>query len=317
VVAEVAPELAALFRQSLARRTSLYRATARATRGDKRLTLGVTTTVREAEGEPLAVTGIFQDITDSERLAILDRQNERLEAVAELAASMAHEIKNPLASIRSAIEQFTSPRVSDDDRKVLSGMVVRESDRLSRLLSDFIDFTRVRVVEKEEVELAGLIEDAATVVRQHPDAETRGVGVRTHLPGVPLIVYGDPDVLHRTLLNLILNAAQFSPDGEEVVVHLEDLREVRGAPEVGVARPIRIRVRDRGPGVPLEEVTRLFDPFFTTRKGGTGLGLAMVHRSVEAHGGAILVDQPDGGGAEFNLYLPGTTTAKAVEVENV
>jgi two-component system, NtrC family, sensor histidine kinase PilS len=316
-VEAVAPELAELFRRSLKGRISVFRATARAVRDGEPLTLGVTTTVREQEGEPLAVTGIFQDITDSERLAILDRQNERLEAVAELAASMAHEIKNPLASIRSAIEQYTSPRITDDDREVLSGMVVRESDRLSRLLSDFIDFTRVQVGEREEVDVEELVTEAVTVVRQHPDAEGRGVEVAAHLPPEPLAVFGDADVLHRALLNLILNAAQFSPAGEEVTVRVDDLRAGTGFPDVGVDQPVRIRVRDRGPGVPPEEVTRLFDPFYTTRKGGTGLGLAMVHRAVEAHGGAILVDRPEGGGAEFSLYLPGMKTAQPSEVQNV
>jgi two-component system, NtrC family, sensor histidine kinase PilS len=179
-VGEVAPELTQLFRRSLARGVPVQRATAMAHRDGERLTLGVTTTVREVADEPRAVTGIFQDITDSQRLAVVDRQKQRLEAVTELAASMAHEIKNPLASIRSAVEQFTSERITDQDRTVLSGMVVRESDRLSRLLSDFIDFSRVRMGRRERVELARLVEDAVAVARQHPDAEAKGVEVAVH-----------------------------------------------------------------------------------------------------------------------------------------
>jgi signal transduction histidine kinase len=112
----------------------------------------------------------------------------------------------------------------------------------------------------------------------------------------------DPDILHRAVLNLLLNAVQFSPDGEAVDVHL-DGPGVDG-PDVGIPHPCRLRIRDQGPGVPEDELSRIFDPFFTTRPGGTGLGLAMVHRAVEAHGGAILVENREGGGAEFALYLP-------------
>jgi two-component system, NtrC family, sensor histidine kinase PilS len=301
-VGEVAPELTQLFRRSLARGVPVQRATAMAHRDGERLTLGVTTTVREVADEPRAVTGIFQDITDSQRLAVVDRQKQRLEAVTELAASMAHEIKNPLASIRSAVEQFTSERITDQDRTVLSGMVVRESDRLSRLLSDFIDFSRVRMGRRERVELARLVEDAVAVARQHPDAEAKGVEVAVHRSSGGLSLVADPDILHRAVLNLLLNAVQFSPDGEAVDVHL-DGPGVDG-PDVGIPHPCRLRIRDQGPGVPEDELSRIFDPFFTTRPGGTGLGLAMVHRAVEAHGGAILVENREGGGAEFALYLP-------------
>ena len=301
-VGEVAPELTQLFRRSLARGVPVQRATAMAHRDGERLTLGVTTTVREVADEPRAVTGIFQDITDSQRLAVVDRQKQRLEAVTELAASMAHEIKNPLASIRSAVEQFTSERITDQDRTVLSGMVVRESDRLSRLLSDFIDFSRVRMGRRERVELARLVEDAVAVARQHPDAEAKGVEVAVHRSSGGLSLVADPDILHRAVLNLLLNAVQFSPDGEAVEVYL-DGPGVDG-PDVGIPHPCRLRIRDRGPGVPEDELSRIFDPFFTTRPGGTGLGLAMVHRAVEAHGGAILVENREGGGAEFALYLP-------------
>ena len=309
-VAEVAPELSALFRHSFEQGRPFYRETATALRDGERIILGVATTLREAEGEPRAVTAIFQDITDSQRLARLDRQNERLEAVAELAASMAHEIRNPLASIRSAVEQFTSPRISDEDREKLSNMVVRESTRLSRLVSDFIDFSRVRMGRRERLDLVELVADATTVVCQHPDAERCEVEMQMEGAPASLAIEGDPDVLHRALLNLLLNAVQFSPEGETVRVQVEDLRGDGRAPEMGVERPVRVRVRDHGPGVPADAVNRLFDPFFTTRAGGSGLGLAMVHRAAEAHGGAIVLEHPEGGGAEFILYLPAARAAQ-------
>lgn len=302
-VGVVAPELAGLLRVSLESARPLSRELARAERDGKTLTLGVATTVREVPGEPRAVTAIFQDITDSLRLAALDRQNQRLEAVAELAASMAHEIKNPLASIRSAVEQFTSPRISDADRAVLSGMVIRESDRLSRLLSDFIDYSRVQVGRREPVDLRRILRDASAVAKQHPQAEGQRIQMvtRMELEG-EVLIEADPDVLHRAVLNLLLNAVQFSPEGGEVETLVETLEE--GAPDLGIENPVRIRIRDEGPGVPEEDLPRLFDPFFTTRSGGSGLGLSMVHRAMEAHGGAVIARNREGGGAEFILYLP-------------
>ncbi|MEX2531148.1 MAG: ATP-binding protein [Gemmatimonadota bacterium] len=331
-VGGVAPELRSILVDSLADGVSRYRRTAEVDRRGEVIVLGVASTVRDAEGEPRTVTAIFQDITDQERLAELNRRNERLEAVAELSASMAHEIKNPMASIRSAVEQFQSPRLSQDDRSALTAMVVRESDRLSRLLSDFIDFARVRVAQDQTVDLGLLLAEAVAVVRQHPEAEDRGVTVELRVPEEPVYVRVDPDVLHRAILNLALNATQFSPEGGSVAVVLEDPRESGAGARPGGARdpgqgeqsrmgvsdPVCIRVRDQGPGIPEEDVERVFDPFFTTRKEGSGLGLAMVHRAAEAHHGAIVVERPPDGGTEFILYLPGERKASRVlEAENV
>ncbi len=312
-VGRVSPQLVDHLQRSLSAGDPLYRRTAEVNRNDEVITIGVATTVRDVPGEPRAVTAIFQDITDQERLAMLDRQNERLGAVAELAASMAHEIKNPLASIRSAVEQFTSPRISDEDRQKLTRMVVRESDRLSRLLSDFIDFTRVRVGTRETVEVNGLVRDVLAVAGQHPDAERRAVALRAELPSSKVHLFGAPDILHRAIFNLVLNATQYSPVGGEVRVSVECLDGMRGTPDVGVERPLRIQVEDEGPGVPEEEVSRLFDPFFTTREGGSGLGLALVHRAVEAHHGVVLVENGPSGGARFTMYLPGAESEPNVE----
>ncbi len=302
----VAPELAALLRRSLERRATLARRTAEAHPHGRRVLLGVSTTLREAEGVPAAVTAIFQDITDFERLEALNRRNERLEAIAELSAAMAHEIRNPLASIRSAVEQFSRPALGSDDRETLVRMVVRESERLSRLLSDFIDFSRVRIGDLEVVELDRLLGECATVARRHPETERRQVRIDLGLPPRGVRVRGDPDLLHRAFLNLILNAVQFSPDGGEVHVSALQVRDGDGGRRIDVQEPVRVRIRDSGPGVPEELVDRIFDPFFTTREGGSGLGLSVVHRAVEAHRGVVLVDRAEGGGAEFDVYLPGT-----------
>ncbi len=263
--------------------------------------LGIRSATLERDDHPW-VTLALQDITDGKRVEALNRRAERLEAVAELAASLAHEIKNPLASIRSAVEQLTRSqrKLAEEDRDRLGELVLGESDRLSRLLSSFIEFSRVEIQERTSVDLLEVAGDAAGVVRQHPDAEHASVEVS----GRSVHVEGDPDLLHRVIFNLILNAAQHSPPGKAVTVEVDQVPDRSSSSGARLSGGGRIRVADRGPGIAEDDVARLFDPFFTTRPGGSGLGLALVHRAVEAHQGVILVDDKDGGGTLFTVLLP-------------
>jgi two-component system, NtrC family, sensor histidine kinase PilS len=309
-IAEVSPGLADQLRHAVREGIAQSRHKALAQRDGARVILGIGMTVRDEE-DRRSVTAIFQDITDPERIDALNRRNERLEAVAELSAAMAHEIKNPLSSIRSAVEQFQRPTLAESDRELLVRMVVRESERLSRLLSDFIDFSRVRLGHLRPVELRRLVRDCVNVVRRHPDTETRKVKVDVvAAAGEEVWIPGDEDLLHRAVFNLLLNGVQFSPDGGTVRVEVDDLRSGREGRGVGVEHPVRLRIRDQGPGISPDDAERIFDPFYTTREGGSGLGLAVVHRAVEAHKGRVLADSPGGGGAEFTLYLPGERTAR-------
>ena len=313
---ETAPGLGSLLQSSLENQVAFSRFKASTHQDGKEITLGVSTTILEREGDgdkapsgPPSVTALFQDISDQEELDALNWRNARLEAVAELSASLAHEIKNPLASIRSAVEQLTRPTLDDDDRGTLRNLVVRESDRLSRLLSEFIEFSAVRMGSTEVVDVSALVRDAVAVVRQHPDAEEHDVTIVCSGLDDPLFVPGDADLLHRAVLNLLLNAVQFSEAGAEVDVKLGACPPGSNPRGTKMEDAIRLNVRDRGPGVDSEEVGRIFDPFYTTRPGGSGLGLAMVHRAVQAHEGAVFVDQPPDGGTEFVIFLPGRSEA--------
>jgi two-component system sensor histidine kinase PilS (NtrC family) len=264
--------------------------------------LGVRTTALEREERPW-VTAVVQDISDGKRLEDLHRRADRLQAVAELAASLAHELKNPLASIRSATEQLTDGHVATEDRKTLKTLVLAESDRLSRLLSEFIEFSRVEVNRRERVDLPTVVSGACRLASQHPDGVS-GAPVRLRRADGALAVDGDEDLLHRAVFNLVLNALQVTPADGEVIVEIGAIDDVELPPGVTVANPIRLSVRDTGPGIPEEDMERIFDPFYTRRAGGTGLGLALVHRAVEAHLGAVLVDTQPGAGAMFTIYLP-------------
>lgn len=250
-----------------------------------------------------SATALFQDITDLERLGELNLRAERLAAVATLSASLAHEIKNPLASIRSAVEQLSRGRLSEPDRQVLERLVLAESDRLSRLLSEFLEYSGLGMGSKDELDLHELVRGCLLIAKQHPDL--KNVEIKGVLDDGPLPVVGDADLLHRALFNLVLNAAQSTGPGGEITVTLADERREQGLRGTSVTRPLRLSVADDGPGIDASERARIFDPFFTTKTGGSGLGLAVVHRAVEAHSGVTFVEESPAGGAEFVIYLPG------------
>lgn len=314
-VEDVAPGMGSALQTSLARGEPMARLKSMARREQGELVLGISTTVLEREaGASPSVTAIFQDITGQERLNILNRRTERLEAVAELSASLAHEIKNPLASIRSAVEQLSGSGLNGEDRVVLSRLVVSESERLSRLLSGFIEFSVLRMGKSGQVDLAAVSRDCVTLVSKHPEM---GIGVRILERGLEreVRVPGDADLLHRAIFNLVLNAVQFAGPGGIVRVELEDQGECADSVGSRVRSPVCLNVTDSGPGVPREEIDRIFDPFFSSRVGGSGLGLAVVHRAVEAHQGAVIVDESPEGGALFKIFLPGKPEPQEVEAK--
>ncbi|MGQ0815122.1 MAG: two-component system sensor histidine kinase NtrB, partial [Gemmatimonadota bacterium] len=185
----------------------------------------------------------------------------------------------------------------------LSRLVVSESNRVSRLLSEFMEFSRVELRKRSPVDFTRVTSDAIGLVAQHPDAQG-GARIEYKPPSLALFVNGDPDLLHRAVFNLVLNAVQHAGPNGSVQVELAGTSKSNVPGSVELSSPVRLSVRDSGPGIPEEDIPRVFDPFFTTRQGGTGLGLALVHRAVEAHDGTILVDGGSGDGAEFTVYLP-------------
>src|SRR3989441_1948899 len=300
--ARLAPEFWAAVTSTARRGVRLMRVEATVHRPDHTFPIGVTTTTLDGpEGARPRVSAIFTDISDSKRLEELHLRAERLEAVAELSSSLAHEIKNPLASIRSSVEQLGRSSRANPDEKFLANLIVRESDRLSRLLSEFLEFSRVRVTECRPMDLHHVAEAAIRVVRQHPDC---AAGVKITLEGGPTPMEGDEDLLHRVVSNLVLNAVQAA--GARAAVKVRTGRaaanELPGA--AGIENPVALRVSGNGPGRPADLQERLFEPFATGRVGGTGLGLAIVQRAVEAHRGLVLVDTKAGGGTTFTVYFP-------------
>lgn len=272
--------------------------------------IGLTTTALEVEvGERPSVTAIFTDIADQKRLEEMHLRTERLEAVAELSASLAHEIKNPLASIRSSVEQLARSARANADERFLAQLVVRESDRLARLLTEFLDFSRVRVTNSRELDLLAVARAGADVVRRHPDCPA---GTNIAVEGEVLRIEGDEDLLHRVVVNLVLNGVQAAGEGGRVRVIVRRARADEVPPGVMLEDPVLLAVTDNGPGVAEEIRERVFDPFVSGRVGGSGLGLAIVQRAVQAHRGFVVFDSPAGRGTTFSVVLPGRAAQASV-----
>ncbi len=303
----VAPVVGNALDHALRESVHLSRAEGFLTRGEAVFPVGVTTTSDAGDGQhvPRSATAIFQDISDQKRLEQLNLRAQRLEAVAELSASLAHEIRNPLASIQSAVEQMSRRPAATDDERTLGNLIVRESGRLSRVLTEFLDFARVRVTRMEPVDLGQIARGAATLALAHP-SRAENVRVDVQVDGGILPFVGDEDLLHRAVYNLVLNALQASPAGSTVRVSARAVERAHlpsGVPFDSGA--FEIAVADSGPGIDPEIAERLFEPFSTTKAGGTGLGLAVTNRAIEAHRGYVLVDS-DGAGTRFTVLLPRT-----------
>jgi two-component system sensor histidine kinase PilS (NtrC family) len=305
VIRQVSVVLADALDHAVREHTQSMRTEGEIRRKDRTFPFGVTTTSAQGEDgsvEP-STTAIFQDISDQKRLEQLNLRAQRLEAVAELSASLAHEIKNPLASIRSAVEQLSGRPVATDDERVLGNLIVRESDRLSRLLSEFLDFARVRVTRRDPVDVAAVVRGAATLVGTHA-ARTDAVRVELDVAAHPMLIVGDDDLLHRAVFNLVLNAVQASRPNERVQL-IASIAAREQLPR-GVPFPfgaVSVQVIDEGPGIPVQVQERLFEPFTTTKVGGSGLGLAIAHRAIEALRGVMLVDTNERG-TRFTVLLP-------------
>jgi len=276
--------------------------------GGRQFPIGLTTTTfQHGANKTPSVTALFTDISDSKQLQELHLRAERLEAVAALSASLAHEIRNPLASIRSSVEQLARSAHTDEDDRFLADLIVREADRLSRILSEFLDFSRVRATRFAPVDLRAVAQGASRLVREHPDCgEEMDIQVR----GEATMLDGDEDLLHRVVANLLLNAVQAAKGGPATITVTTDPADAGDLPHgSGIENPVRLVIQDTGPGIPEEVLDRLFEPFVTGRPGGTGLGLAIVQRAVDAHRGIVMVDSTRRG-TTFTIFFPAKMRAE-------
>jgi two-component system sensor histidine kinase PilS (NtrC family) len=212
--------------------------------------------------------------------------------VGRLAAGVAHEIRNPLAAISGSIELLQQTAGADRESTELMGIVLREVTRLNTLINDLLEFARPRRSELQRLDATATVQEMVRVFEN--DKRLQGARVELAAPA-PVWIDVDAGHLRQLMWNLLRNAAEASPEGRPIVV------EVASEANGGWAR---ITVRDQGHGISAENRARIFEPFFSTKEGGTGLGLATVHRIVEEHKGRIEVETPADGGTVFTVRLP-------------
>jgi signal transduction histidine kinase len=233
-----------------------------------------------------------------ERLRRLYRA-ERLAAAGELAAGIAHEIRNPLTSIRSTVQYLGKAFESDSERAEMVAELLGEVDRIDRTVNDLLSLTRNRSPRKLRVDVTDLLEQSLTLMATQ--ARQSGIEIEADLGVASLAIMGDPDFLKQLLINLLLNALQAMPQGGSLSVVVRPRDPDLVAPS---RRWVQIEIRDSGPGIGEDDLERVFDPFFTTKPNGTGLGLAVCHNIVEMHEGEIGIENMEGAGTMAWVRFP-------------
>jgi len=247
------------------------------------------TAMLDSDGRVVGTVSSGEDVTEQRDAEERMRRQETLAQVGQLAAVVAHQVRNPLAGIKGAI-QVIGGRLPPEspDRAVVSSILDRIG-ALNDMTRDLLQFARPRPPRLQPLRLHTVLQDAAVLLGSSPDHPAAEVSVT----GAELSVPGDPEQLKDVFLNLFLNAAQAMQGRGRIRVSI--------SAEGGA---VRVAVHDSGPGVPPENRDRLFEPFFTTKHRGTGLGLAIVKSQVEAHGGRVTVDCPAEGGTRVTVELP-------------
>jgi signal transduction histidine kinase len=223
-------------------------------------------------------------------------KRERLAALGELAAVVAHEVRNPLGVIFNSLRSLTRVLKPSGDAAMLLDIVGEEADRLNRIVGDLLDFARPSEPSLQPEPLEAVLASAVDAAVSAAAANGVKIDLRTG-PRLPKAAV-DARMLRQALLNLVINAVQAMPRGGTVTIEASEETTPQGQPVA------RIQVSDTGPGIPPELAERIFQPFFTTKAAGTGLGLAVVKRIVEAHRGEVALDSRPGKGAHFTLRLP-------------
>jgi two-component system sensor histidine kinase PilS (NtrC family) len=259
--------------------------------------IGVSTSVLEDEVRGVrGVIGIFQDLTDAKELEQKMRRADKLAAVGELSASIAHEIRNPLASISGSVEILKLELELEGENKRLMDLIIKEASRLSNILTDFLVYARVKRPAFNKVEANRLVSDVIEIGRNHPTFNSK-INFNVDSDDTTVYVSGDEEQIKQILLNLIVNAMESFEGGKgQVEIRIESASQLH--PD-----QVYFAVYDDGKSMSSEIQEKIFTPFFSTKREGTGLGLAVVKRLVENMGGKIWVESSQHGGTIFKFTL--------------
>jgi len=259
-----------------------------------RLRLGFSVSPLFSEtGDTTGTVITFQDLTQIRALEETARRQDRLAAIGRMAASIAHEIRNPLAAMRGSIQMLRADMRGESAQTELMEIILRESDRLNRIISDFLSYARPRSIIQSKVDVGELLRQTFTLLRHSAEINESQV-IKEDVPGTPLLIDADSEQLQQVFWNLARNALQAMPTGGTLHATVKENSN----------RRMRITFSDTGRGMSPEQVERLFEPFSSTT-GGTGLGLSIVYQIIRDHGGTITVRSFEGQGTTIMIELPG------------
>ena len=259
-------------------------------------------------GSWIGHTLIFQDITRFKEMEEQMKRVDKMAAIGGLAAGMAHEIRNPLASLSGSIQLLKSELTLDDHQQHLMEITLRESERLNALITDFLLFAHPPPLHKIPYPMERIVAETIDLFLHSPSFRD---GIHLLRPNAPEGIRAsiDSDQMRQVFWNLLINAAQAIPDGGEIRVQLG--KGPTGAESGLPLSPwlrgkewVKASVTDSGNGMTPEEKEKIFEPFFTTKENGTGLGLSVVHKIIENHNGLIKVESEVGKGSTFTIFLP-------------
>jgi signal transduction histidine kinase len=242
---------------------------------------------KDLEETAAKLTEVYRELQESFEQV---KRAERLSAIGQLSAGLAHEIRNPLASLAGAAGLLERGQSSEQKRRECVEIIQKECERLNRLLTQFLDFARPRPPRYQIADLAVVL-DPVVDLAAHA-VGSKGVRIRLEMEAQVPMIECDPEQIKQAVLNLVLNAVHASPDAGEVVVAVRRQRE-----------RVLIQVRDEGAGIDPADSDKIFDPFFTTKEDGTGLGLAVVQQIAGQHGGGIIAEPNSPRGMKFSMTL--------------
>ena len=244
-------------------------------------------------GEKTGLIMTFQDLTDIRAMEESVRRKDRLAAVGRVAAGLAHEIRNPLGAMRGAIQVLESKTPPDSAQANLMEIILRESDRLNKIITNFLTYARPRVSNFSEIDVRESINDTFTLLKHSPDVKETHI-LKTEMPEEPVNIFADPTQLKQIFWNLTRNSILAMPNGGTLKLAVVKLGKDR----------IRILFEDTGSGMSPEQVEQLFEPFANSTTGGTGLGLSIVYQIVRDHNGTINVRSAEDKGTTITIELP-------------
>ncbi len=265
-----------------------------------RLVLGMTLSPLTELGQRTGLVGVFQDLTPMRTMEEEMQRREWLARIGEMSAGMAHEIRNPLAALAGSMQMLKKDLALDETNQRLMDIAIRETARLDTTITEFLLYARPRELNLKECDLNTVLTDTMNLI-QHECASRQDLTVSTHFGSGPMIVQVDQDQIKQVFWNLATNAFEAMPDGGRLLIYTRRRRMALGN---RVGDIIEIGFEDTGHGIKKEDLEKIFLPFFTTKKEGSGLGLATVHRIIDLHGGWLRVESREGRGSRFVVCLP-------------